>query len=299
MNINYELYKVFYLTAEHMSFSKAAHDLFVTQSSVSQSIKSLEEQMNVSLFFRNGKRISLTTSGQILFEHLSSAFNDIKRAENLINSYKSLEVGELKIGASDTICKHYLLEIFEEFHSLYPSIKLLIDNQPSPKTKLEVINGQLDIGFINHEVGDLDKRFNSIDFYTLDEIFFFSSHHEKLKNIILSPEDFNHHSFISLKKNTSTRNFIKSIFDQFNIALEPEIELISIDLIVDLVSIGLGIGFADRRVIENHVPDNLIELKTNFDIPKRRISLISNSRAPLSNAANAFIKIAQKKASTK
>ena len=289
MNINYELYKVFYLTAQHMSFSKAAQDLFVTQSSVSQSIKSLEEQMNVSLFFRNGKRISLTTSGQILFEHLSSAFNDIKRAENLINSYKSLEVGELKIGASDTICKHYLLEIFEEFHSLYPSIKLLIDNQPSPKTKLEVINGQLDIGFINHEGGDLDKRFNSIDFYTLDEIFFFSSHHEELKNIIFSPKDF---------KNTSTRNFIESIFDQFNIALEPEIELISIDLIVDLVSIGLGIGFADRRVIENHVQNNLIELKTNFDIPKRKISLISNSRAPLSNAANAFIKIAQKKAST-
>ncbi|MBN2259441.1 MAG: LysR family transcriptional regulator [Clostridiales bacterium] len=291
MNINYELYKIFYHVAKNMSFSKAADKLFVTQSSVSQSIKSLEDQLGISLFFRNGKRISLTNSGEILYEHLETAFHEIITAENYIDSYKSLEVGYLKIGASDTICKHYLMDIFEEFHQKFPKIKLMIDNQPSPKTKIEVLKGQLDLGFINHKNQDIDSKFNYSTFYMLDEIFFTSSHNKYIDNQILTPEDFIKYPFISLKKHTSTRNFIESIFKNYGISIEPEVELISVDLIVDLVNAGFGIGFADRKVIKDSIYENLIIVKTTFDIPKRKISLITNKRAPLNQAAKAFIEI--------
>ncbi len=291
MNINYELYKVFYNVAKNMSFSRAADFLFVTQSSVSQSIKLLEKQLGISLFFRNGKRISLTQSGKILFEHLETAFTEITIAENFIDSYKAVEIGELKIGASDTICKHYLLDIFEEFHQRYPKIKLLIDNQPSPKTKHEVVTGQLDLGFINHDYDKIDSRFNYIDFYTLDEIFFTSNHYKILKDKILKLDDFNKYPFISLKKHTSTRIFLEDIFSKSNLTLQPEVELISVDLIVDLVKAGFGIGFADRKVIQDNQNDKLIIIKTTFDIPKRKISLITNKKTPLNQAARAFISI--------
>jgi DNA-binding transcriptional LysR family regulator len=295
MNINYELYKVFYLTAKHMSFSKAAQDLFVTQSSVSQSIKSLENQLSISLFFRKGKRISLTPSGSLLFDHLEKAFKEIKQAENLLDSYRSLDIGQLRIGASDTICKHYLLEIFEEFHTLYPNIKLLIDNQPSPKTKEEVAGGELDLGFINHKPDSIDHRFYYIDFYTLQEVFFTSEHYQQLKGQSLSAKMLLEYPLISLKKHTSTRAFIEEIFKMYKLSIEPEVELISIDLIADLVDIGLGIGFADSKVITDHPSNKLFPLVTDFEIPKRQISMISHANAPLSTAAKVFIDLMKRK----
>jgi DNA-binding transcriptional LysR family regulator len=294
MNINYELYKVFYLAAREMSFSKSAELLFVTQSSISQSIKSLETQIDTPLFFRNGKRISLTPSGTLLFEHLSIAFNEIDKAENLIDSYRTLEIGELRIGASDTICKHYLLKVFERFHTMYPKVKLLIDNQPSPKTQSGVLSGTLDLGFINHHQTEVFQKLNTLPFYTLDEIFFTSSRFPELSTGFHTLKELGNYPFVSLKSHTSTRRYLEDIFKSRDIAFEPEIELISIDLIVDLVAIGLGVGFADRKVIEDYGDKSLVEIPIKLELPKREISIISNARAPLSNAAKAFLDIAQK-----
>ena len=78
MNVNFELYKVFYFCAKNSNFSKAAKELFVTQSSVSQSIKKLENEMNIKLFYRTGKNISLSKEGEILFMHIEKAYNIIK-----------------------------------------------------------------------------------------------------------------------------------------------------------------------------------------------------------------------------
>ncbi|MCD6435453.1 MAG: LysR family transcriptional regulator substrate-binding protein, partial [Clostridiales bacterium] len=183
---------------------------------------------------------------------------------------------------------------FEEFHQKYPKIKLLIDNQPSPKTKHEVSTGQLDLGFINHNYDITDSKFNYIDFYTLDEIFFTSSHYKLLKDKILKLGDFKKYPFISLKKHTSTRNFLETIFSASDLTLQPAVELISVDLIVDLVKAGFGIGFADRKVIQNNQSNKLIIIKTAFDIPKRKISLITNRKTPLNQAAKAFISIVEK-----
>ncbi len=100
---------------------------------------------------------------------------------------------------------------------------------------------------------------------------------------------------VSLKKHTSTRAFVEEIFKMFKLSIEPEVELISIDLIADLVDIGLGIGFADQKVIDDHQSEKLFALKTDFDIPKRQISMISHANAPLSTAAKAFIELIDKK----
>ena len=66
MDINYELYKVFYHVARSLSFSEAASELFISQSAVSQSIKVLEKRLDITLFIRSTKRVSLTREGEIL-----------------------------------------------------------------------------------------------------------------------------------------------------------------------------------------------------------------------------------------
>ena len=82
MDINYELYKVFYYVASSLSFSEASKQLYISQSAVSQSIKALEKKLDQVLFIRSTKKVQLTPEGEILLRHVEPAMNLIKRGEN-------------------------------------------------------------------------------------------------------------------------------------------------------------------------------------------------------------------------
>ena len=104
MDINYELYKVFYYVAISLSFSDASKQLFISQSAVSQSVKVLEKKLGITLFIRSTKRVQLTPEGETLLRHIEPAMNLIKRGEAQIMEASNLGGGQLRIGASDTIC---------------------------------------------------------------------------------------------------------------------------------------------------------------------------------------------------
>jgi DNA-binding transcriptional LysR family regulator len=82
MDINYELYKVFYHVAVTLSFSEASKQLFISQSAVSQSIKVLEKKLKQPLFIRSTKKVQLTPEGEILLKHIEPAMNLIQKGEN-------------------------------------------------------------------------------------------------------------------------------------------------------------------------------------------------------------------------
>ena len=106
MDINYELYKVFYYVATTLSFSEASKQLFISQSAVSQSIKALENKLEQTLFIRSTKRVQLTPEGEILLRHIEPAMNLIKRGETQLIESASIG-GQIRIGASDTICRYF------------------------------------------------------------------------------------------------------------------------------------------------------------------------------------------------
>ena len=115
MDINYELYKVFYHVASTLSFSEASKQLFISQSAVSQSIKTLERKLDQVLFIRSTKKVQLTPEGEILLRHIEPAMHLIQRGEsqlldafaqslphqasgaNSIKSLKDLEALSLRI----------------------------------------------------------------------------------------------------------------------------------------------------------------------------------------------------------
>ena len=105
MDINYELYKVFYYVATSLSFSEASKKLFISQSAVSQSVKTLEKKLGQPLFIRSTKKVQLTPAGNLLLNHIEPAMNLISRGESQLLDAGTLGLGQLHIGASDTICR--------------------------------------------------------------------------------------------------------------------------------------------------------------------------------------------------
>ena len=150
MDINYELYKVFYYVADTLSFSEASKRLYISQSAVSQSIKTLEKKMNQTLFIRSTKKVQLTPEGEILLRHIEPAINLIKRGEAQIIESTASTGGQIRIGASDTICRYFLIPYLERFHKEFPNAHIKVTNATSIKCVDLLESGQVDLIVTNY-----------------------------------------------------------------------------------------------------------------------------------------------------
>jgi len=292
MDINFELYKVFYYVAKHLSFSEAANDLYISQSAVSQAIKLLEEKLKDKLFVRSTKQVHLSPAGALLFTHVEQAFLFLKLGERNINELHSLEQGELRIGASDTICKHYLLPYFKKFNQLYPKIKLNVTNRSSPVCTELLAKGLVDISVVNLDPSNSYYKMTVSKRKNLHDVFIASSTFKHLHNHQLTLEDIATLPLLTLEKNTTTRCFLDSIFLKQNILFQPEIQLGSVDLLIELAKIGLGIAFVSREFIQQELADNqLFTLTLTTEIPPRELGIITHDCLPVPLAAQKFIEL--------
>ena len=157
MNINFELYKVFYEVANAGSISKGAENLMISQPAVSQSIQTLENELGGKLFVRTPKGVILTNEGKELFSYIKDGMTYFINGTNKFMSLKSLESGVLNIGASASISENYLMPYLGEYRRLYPNVKISIVNDLTDNLLKELRNGNLDIviASINNSVKDL------------------------------------------------------------------------------------------------------------------------------------------------
>ena len=109
MEQNLNHYKIFYEVAKCGNISKAAEKLYISQPAVSKSISKLEQSLSHTLFIRSKRGVRLTDEGATLYECLDKAFDTIDHAEKKLRQISELGMGQLRIGASTSLCKHILL----------------------------------------------------------------------------------------------------------------------------------------------------------------------------------------------
>ena len=109
------LLRVFYYVAKTGQISKAAELLNVSQPAISQQIKTLENQVRFKLFFRSKKGVKLTNDAQEIYSYCKSIFTSVESINHTLQNISSLDSGTLRIGASDTICKYYLIDKLKVF----------------------------------------------------------------------------------------------------------------------------------------------------------------------------------------
>ena len=287
MDINYELYKVFYYVADTLSFSEASKQLFISQSAVSQSIKALEKKLDQVLFIRSTKKVQLTPEGEILLRHIEPAINLIKRGESQIMETASTG-GQIRIGASDTICRYFLVPYLERFHKAFPNAHIKVTNDTSIKCTELLENGQVDLIVANYPnvyLGSLASFRKIRDFH---DVFIANQSFAELQGKKLSLKELQRYPIIMLDRKSTTSEFLHSLFQQHQLDLVPEIELSSNDLLIDLARIGLGIAFIPDYCVPKN-SDQLFVVQTEEQLPKRQLVAAWNGHVPVSRATQAFL----------
>ena len=290
MDINYELYKVFYYVASSLSFSEASKKLYISQSAVSQSIKTLEKKLGQSLFIRSTKKVQLTPAGSMLLKHIEPAMNLISRGESQLLDSGALGLGQLHIGASDTICRYFLVPYLKEFHKKFPNVPIKVTNATSiqcvellDQRKVDVIVTNFPNTHLNHE--HIQKTIaNFHDVFVANPSYF------DLKEKSISFEELKQYPIMMLSRQSTTSEFLHNLFIQHQLELVPEIELNSNDLLIDLARIGLGIAFVPDYCVNNNSEDLYI-LDTKEKLPVRQMVASVNTAFPVSASTEEFLKL--------
>lgn len=287
MDINYELYKVFFHVASTLSFSEASKQLFISQSAVSQSIKTLERKLDQTLFIRSTKRVLLTPEGEILLRHIEPAMHLIQRGEAQLLDAASTG-GQIRIGASDTICRYFLVPYLERFHKTFPNAHIKVNNQTSIKCVEMLETGQVDLIVVNYPNSYLSNVSSIKKIKTFHDVFIANQAFHDLKGKKLTYKQLSQYPILMLDKHSTTSEFLHRLFQQHQLDLVPEIELTSNDLLIDLARIGLGIAFIPDYCITDTQKDLFI-VETKEKLPERELVIAYNEQMPLSKAAEEFL----------
>lgn len=154
MNIDLELYRVFYVVAKNKHMTKASEELMISQPAISQSIKKLEDQLGGTLFIRSNKGMELTKEGEMFFNYIKGALDLINSAENEFTTFKNLDKGVIRLGVSTTLTKILLINVIEEYHKKYPNIEIKITNELTDNLFLDLEKGKLDLVIYNEGLYD-------------------------------------------------------------------------------------------------------------------------------------------------
>lgn len=242
--------QVFHTVARHLSFTKAADQLFMTQPAVTFQIKQLEEQFNTRLFERRHGKIALTPAGRLVLEYAERILGLSQEMETRVEELTGAMVGPLLLGASTTIAEYILPRILGEFKAKHPQVHTHLTVGNSELIENRVAEHTLDLGLI-----ESPSHLTGVDAEVCCEdelVLICAPGHPLAKAARAKPEQLLVEPYVSRELGSGTREFTDQYLRRCNVAPEDlnlVMELGSPEAIKGLVETGLGVSIVSRSTV--------------------------------------------------
>lgn len=241
---------VFRAVAEHLSFRKAAEELYLTQPAVSLQVKALEEDLGIQLFDRTGSRIRLTKAGETLLDFALQVNSLLRQAEQEIAASRGEHAGQLALGASTTIAQYVLPRLIADFRREFPRVQVTLTSGNTEQIVTAVAHHQIALGFIE---GPAHSRDVKTEPFLIDElVLIVPAAHEWAERPSIASADIAAAPLLMRERGSGTRRVVETALARQHLkpgALQIVMELDSTEAIKSAVEAGLGAGFVSRWAI--------------------------------------------------
>lgn len=283
--------RTFITVSKLLNFRAAAEELNYSQSTVSDHIHSLEQDLNIKLFDRIGKKVFLTDCGQKLIPSAQKMLIDEQEMFNLFNNKEGL-TDCLNIGISETLCLSYMPNLIKEYNRLYPKVKLNIKMADCADFYEMIQKNAIDIALSLSF--DLRKDFTGIKLFEKPAVVVASPNHPLASLQSISWHDLDYQSFILIESETCGYSFeFKKMLKDNNIHAKSILELNSLVAIKECIKNGLGIALLPSIVVNKEISaGELVELPIDTGINIYAF-ILYHSNKWLSPALKALISIVE------
>lgn len=279
------------------SFTRAAEALFVSQSALSQQMKTLEQKLGVSLFERQGRRLHLTQAGEIVQGYAEQMLRLATQMEDELDAFSGLTQGRVRIGTSDTACLYLLPAVIQQFRQTYPNIEIHLTNRPSSEVLTTLHAGDIDVGIITlppeslatklPNTGQRLSDFNVMNLLVRRDVAICPPGHAltKLREVTLA--DLADYPLLLLDPNSTSRATLDILLAAEG--LTPRVtDLGSIEVVKRYVEIGLGISVIPRMAVESEIETNRLQAIALPWLPASAVGWVQRRHAQLSPAVRTF-----------
>lgn len=278
---------VFRTVARHLSFSKAAQELLLSQPAVSKHVQLLERELGVPVFHRLGRRVELTDAGRLLADYSQRVTVLTDEMRGVLRELQGLERGTLRVAASSTPGLYVLPPLLARFQKDHPGIALSFVVSNSADVARRVSAGECDLGFVGSRLPV--PGIESLPFAEDVVVLVVSANHALARAGSRTPQLLAAETLVACDAGSGTRQAAETILVQHAVTPRRIIELSSCEAVKRTVAAGLGVAFASRRAVALEVAHGLL---VEPDLPalsfKRQLSIIWRSEAHLSAGAAAF-----------
>lgn len=291
--MNVETFKIFCDLADTSSFSKAAKLNSITQSAVSQQIRSLETKYQVMLVERGRRNFSLTPEGQAFLDAGREILNIYDHLGDRLHELQNVVAGEVRISSVYSIGLHELPPFLKEFRRLYPDVKVNVEYRRSTQVYTQVLNGEVDLGLVAYPARR--KGLLVEPFFEEKMVVICHPEHQLAHKGQVQLEDLNGEKFISFEPDLPTRKVIDRHLKGHGVAIQSAMEFDNIETVKRAVEIENGISIVPRNTVEDEVrTGTLIALEIEKPEIWRPLGILLKRSHPRSPAQREFIHLLQK-----
>lgn len=265
--------ETFVAVVENKSFTKASEMLYVSQPTVSNHISNLEKELDTVLFIRTKRNVTLTKSGDILYEHAKNIILAYRTMTSELKSYNQNTEGHLNIYASSVPRKFLLPKLLKDFSAKYPNVSYSLVNDDSQTVLDGLMIGETDFGFVGIKVDSPKLSYHQL---MEDELVLVASEelsvrHDKDMNISL--DDIVKYPIIMREEGSGTRSILENELNRLGIDVS-ELNLFAViedpSTILQMVECGLGCSVISKFEADSIVENNKIKKYKLKDLNLKR-----------------------------
>ena len=281
----------FLAAAQTQNFRKAAELCIVAQSALSRQIAMLEDELEVTLFTRHKKRVTLTEEGQDFAYYVRNAMQQLQDGRLFLSELQAGQRGTIRIGCIESLATAFLAALFASFHQQYPHIRLKVHVNHTDELITLVEQGELELGLI------LDPRLQS-ELLIVKELFrqplhlLVSAQHPLAQKQIqaVTLEQIMTESLLLLDETSRMGQITKRIFAQRGLPIQPLVEIESVEGLKEMVRQGIGVTLTLPALIRpSQIGNDLILLPITNLVEEFIFALVYRRVGAISHAAREFI----------
>ena len=271
-NLNLNLYKTFYDVAQYGSVSTASKYLNISQPAISRSIKKLEDDLNVTLFYRTLNGMVLTEKGKELLSYVEEACNSLRIGERTVMETGNLIKGKLSIGIPSDVAAFYLFDKIKKFNEEYPNIEITIYSRCSAELIKLLENHEIDMVIDTSPICGNEKELHIEELKNIDYIFVKPKGEEVSVTCLKDLED---HKLILPILRSIHRKKLNEIAIDNKVKFNKAISIENSETIKDAVLQGNGIGYIMEDLVKKDIElGNLEKLNIKEKLPSVTINLV-------------------------
>lgn len=271
-NINLNLYKIFCKVAQSKSYSEAAEKLGLSIGNISTQITNLEEQLNLKLFNRESKGVTLTENGQELYNIVNKSISNFDFAEKLAMSKNNMQSGSIKIACPSHFTNYYLMQKIELVKKDYPDFNIEIICEADVNKMLDLLqNHKIDFAITDANINNNNTIEVEIEeLLTIDNIFVSKTPLEI--SDIKELEDLN--CILNLENTNSTQQ-LKELLKMNDVKIHSNIKCDATEIRVEAVKKNMGIAYVIKDSVKRELSNKeLYEVEMPIKLPILKLNLI-------------------------